>query len=173
MALFTLTQLEELRRLSAGLLDHVRRVMRHEDIPDHEFGNMMAQLHVRFGERGAAYAVRAWLDAVIDASPTFSCGDIHALALVNETGTGFQDPRVLSPDFRWAAAVMLARFSDDQVGLYRLIEQLPPYGAGLYLLRVMQMCADMLNTYDRPPADVPIRVGEIITVPCTAGRYSS
>jgi hypothetical protein len=171
MALFTPTQLEELRRLSAGMLDHVRRVMRHEDPPDREFGEMMSQLHVHFGVQGAAYAIRAWLDAVIDVSPTFGRGEINALALVNEHGTGFQDPRVLPADYRWAAAVMLARFSDDQVGLYRLIEQLPPYGAGLYLLRVLQMCADLLNAYDKPAPDRPIRLGEVITLPCTEAHH--
>jgi len=165
MALFTPVQLEELSRLSADLLDHIRRVLRHEDPPSGRFGELMGTLQVRYGACGAAFAVRAWLDAVIEAAPTFGRGDIHAIVFADAEGTGYQDPREMTPDYRWAGAALLARVSDDQVGLYKLIDQLPTFGAGLYLLRTLQVCADLINVYDSPASDDrPVRAGEIVQI---------
>jgi hypothetical protein len=172
MALFTPAQLDDLRELSAGLLGHIRQVLRGEDVPADRFGSMMRRLQSVYGLAGAAHAVRFWLDTVIEASPTFNRGEIQALFFANPTGTGYQDPSTLSSDNRWAAAVLLARISDDQVSLYRLIDQLPPYQAGLYLLRVLQMSAELLNTYENPKNDGrPVKVGEVIRVTIDAGAH--
>lgn len=166
MALFTPSQLDELRQLAAGMLGHIREVLDDGNPDPARFGQMLRRVQTGYGMRGAAHVVRAWLDAVIDASPTVGRGEITAVVYANPDGTAYTTGTHMTPDYQWAGDVLVARLADDQVALYRLIDQIPAGRAGLYLLRTVQLCAELLRAYDNPdPADRPVRVGEVITVP--------
>jgi hypothetical protein len=163
MALFTPAQLAELRQLAAGMLGHIKQLLRHEDPDPAMFAAMVSRLYVGYGMRGAAFVFRAWLDEVIDASPTIERGKVRGIVFANGDGTGYADPTKMSTECRWAAAAVVARTADDQVTLYRLIDRIPPTRAGVYLLRTAEVCAGLLNAYENPESETgPVRVGDVI-----------
>lgn len=160
---FTAAQLAELTTLATSILEHFRAALRGHDMPDEFFTNTV-RLRDGYGPRGAAHAVRAWLDTVITASPTIEYGREHVIAFTNEAGTGFHSPHTVQPEYRWAAAALSARIADDQVTLYQLIDQLPT-GVPLtrYLVCTADICAGVLNAYEQP-GTAPYQAGDVVLV---------
>ena len=164
MAQYTPAQLAELRELSASMLATIRQAIRENTSDPRPFLDQMRQLATGYGMGGFAYAVRAWLDTVIDTFPQIQRGEIHGIAFTNETRDGFVSAQEMPFEYRWAATALSARMRDDQVALYKLIGQVPPDRAGVYALRVLDLVAGALEDLDRGDRTGPLRTGDVLVV---------
>jgi hypothetical protein len=164
MTQYNPVQLEELRELSTGMLDAIRRVIRDEPADPQRFLGQMRRLTEGFGVGGAAFAIRAWLDQVREAFPDIPHGQIGGVAFANSEGTGFESPDDMSIEYRWAATALAARMGDNQASLYELIDALPAGRLSVYLLRTVELVAGILDDRDRTDRPGPLHTGDVVRV---------
>ena len=168
MPQYTNTQLAELRKLSAGMLDTIRRVIRDEPADPQVFLGQLSRLMQGYGMSGVAFAIRAWLDTVVDVYPHTQHGRIDGVAFTNPEGTAFEPPDDISAEYQWAAAALAARLGGDQVALYQLIDGIPPDRASMYLLHAAELVAGIVNDKDGDQAGF-LRTGDVVSVTLVDG----
>ncbi len=169
MAQYTPAQLAELRELSTSMLDTIRRVIRDDPADQQKFLAQLHRLMHSYGMGGVAFAIRAWLDTAIEAFPHVKPGQIDGVVFTNTEGTAISDDTDMDRERRWAAAALAARMGADQVRLYQMIDSIQPAQASVFLLRVVELVAGVLN--DKDGSDQPgfLRTGDILVVHPTAG----
>lgn len=163
MPRYTATQLATLERIDAFMMTQVRAVMNDPDAGDRDaFTASWQRLRTEFGRPGAIHLIRGWLDQVVEASPTVQRGETVAVAFANADGTDIEDAGEQPLEYQWAAAALAARFRDDTVALYTLIDMLPDGNEFIgYLLRCAVICAGVLNSYEDRP-DTVFAAGDVL-----------
>lgn len=111
-----------------------------------------------YGGPGVAFALRAWCDTFIDATPGAQRGQTVQLAFVTDAGD-LQTGTDYAPH-QWAADLVAARLAADQMGFYRLTAALPDDETllGEHVFRLVELVAGALVAYADP---APVAPGQV------------
>jgi len=137
---------------STDLFDAMTDALTRDQTDPTRIVRSIANLLLEHGIAGAAFAVRAWFDRVIEATPHAQIGVPCVAHFTNTDNTSLLARRQLTAEQAWVGDAIAARFSADQVRLYRLIESIPPdRRALLYLFRALETSAGIVLSYQNPP----------------------
>lgn len=155
MTRFNPTQLARLTKQTANLFNDMTLARIRDEKNPSELVTSIASLLLEHGMPGAAFAIRAWFDRVIEATPHAQIGVPVVAHFTNTDNTGFLNRRQLTTEQAWVGDAIAARFSADQVRLYRMLEEIPrDRRALLYLFRALETAAGIVLSYQNPPAGI-------------------
>lgn len=152
MKVFREYERRDLAKRCTLILDAAQHLHRHD--PGYTLNSVttpLAALSLLYGGPGVAFALRAWCDTFIAATPGAERGQTVRLAYL----TGTDDPA-----HRWAADLVAARLADDQMGFYRLTAALPADEAnrGEHIFQLIELVAGALVAYADPAPAGPGRL---------------
>jgi hypothetical protein len=152
MSHFNPTQLDDLNQRTDTLLRQMRAALGDEvdSVGVRAVMEGIRRLTMTYGGPGAAHVARAWCDQLVANTPGAVPGKAVTVAAVAGPDCMIP-PQFILPDRRWAIDLITARFSDDQVRLYLLLEDgLAGDNATMRLFRLVELVASQLDAYENP-----------------------